>query len=531
MSETPRVLISDALSPRAAAILRDAGIGVDVRAQMPGDLPLEEIVSGYDAILVRSATKLTADLIGRATRLKVIGRAGIGVDNIDVSAASSHGVVVMNTPFGNATTTAEHAIAMLMSVTRNIPQATASMRAGRWDKKKYKGREVTGKTLGIAGLGNIGRIVADRALGLRMKVVAYDPFLTADAADRLGVEKVTFEQLLERADYVTIHTPLIDQTRNLIDAAALARMKKGAFLICCARGGIVDESALLEALESGHLGGAALDVFLQEPPQADHPLLQHPKIILTPHLGASTNEAQEAVAVQIAEQLVAYFDDGTITNALNAWSISGDELRQVGPWLSVAAKLGALAGQVHTGEVERIEVGYHGPVADLGREPMTAHVVSEILNQGVFSGVNAISARAVARDRGISVAVSTSEDHPEFTNLVTVGVAGGGKQTSVHGLVFGKRALRVVSLDGYRLDLVPSGWVMVVNNEDRPGMIGAVGSLLGSRGINVSRLTVGLREPNGKALAVWATDAKVSDEVAEAIAQVDGIVSLRRLRL
>lgn len=526
-----RVLIADDMSATAAQILEATeGIEVDVRTGLTPD-ELREAIGAYDGLLVRSATKVRADIIAAADRLKVIGRAGIGVDNIDVAAATARGIVVMNAPYGNATTTAEHAVAMLMSVSRHIPQATASMRAGRWDKKKFKGREVTGKTVGIIGLGNIGRIVADRLLGLHTRVIAFDPFLTAEAARKLGVEKVDLDTLFETADYVTIHTPLNEHTRGLVDAAAFAKMKPTAYLVHCARGGIVDEQALADALEKGEIAGAALDVMVQEPPPADHPLLANDRVILTPHLGASTVEAQVAVATQIAEQAAAMLTTGTIKHALNTSAVSGDALKALGPWLSLASRLGSLAAQVHTGEVAGVEVVYHGGLCDMDTAPLTAAALVDVLAHKVQTPVNAVNARAVATERGISVRTTDAGDHPDFTNLVSLRLEGPDTNTQIDGSVFGKSNPKIVGVDGYPMEFVPTGHVLLVKNRDTPGIIGAIGTELGGAGVNISRMALSLHDPAGQALSAWSTDAPVDDGALAAIRTAAGVLAAMRLSL
>ena len=526
----PRILVADALSPRAADVLAASGLEVVSRKDL-GTTPVIDVIDGFDGLLVRSATKVDAAMFARASRLKIVGRAGIGVDNVDVAAATANGVVVMNTPLGNATTTAEHAISMMMALTRMIPQATASMKAGRWEKNTFNGREVTGKRIGILGLGNIGKIVADRARGLHMEVLAYDPFLSVSAANELDVQKVDLDQLFAEADYVTIHTPLTEETRHLVGARLLSRMKKGSFLIHCARGGIVDERALLEALDAGTLAGAALDVIEVEPPPADHPLVAHPNVILTPHLGASTVEAQEAVALQIAEQVVAYFRDGTVKNAVNGWSISGSAMVVLQPWVELGARVGALAAQAHTGEVEAVTVRYFGAGASVDRAPVTAHALAAILNHKVHLSAKPLAAASVAAGRGIRVEVVAASDHPDFTNALSVEVVGGGRRTEVIGVVFGRAEPRVVSVDGYRLDLVPTGHVLLIKNEDRPGVIGRIGTALGGNGINVSRLAVGLKREAGHALALWSTDARVPDALLREVAGSPDVIAALRIEL
>ncbi|MBW1880418.1 MAG: phosphoglycerate dehydrogenase [Deltaproteobacteria bacterium] len=525
-----RVLVTDGISDLASDLLRESdSIEVDSLPTLPPGELLEKI-GDYDALMVRSATKVTAEVIARGTKLRLIGRAGIGVDNIDVRAATDRRVVVMNAPSGNATTTAEHAIALLMSVSRHIPQATASMRAGRWDKKKLKGRQVAGKTIGIIGLGNIGRIVADRLLSLKTRVVAYDPFVTEEVAAGLGVELMALQELLSVADYITLHLPHTDKTHYLLDAAAFAAMKQGVYVINCARGGIVEEAALLDALESGKVAGAALDVYEKEPPPADHPLLSHPRVIFTPHLGASTVEAQELVAIEIATQMRDFLETGGTTNALNAPNVPGDALRVLEPYMRLGTHLGTLAGKIHTGDITGVQVCYYGALCDLDTEAITAAAICAALNCKVDPPVNDLSAPLYARENGIAVESTTCGEHPDFTKLVALELHG-PLGTEVHGAVFGKWNMRVVYIDGYELELIPEGRLLVIKNEDRPGVIGAVGTRLGHDEVNVSRLVVGLREGSDEALAVWSLDAPIEEGAVEALRATPGIRAVYVLEL
>lgn len=530
MKSAARVLIADRMSPRAAEILGQMpGIEVLVRAGMSKEELIAEIAA-YDAVAVRSATKLPAEVLSHATRLRVIGRAGIGVDNVDVEAATARGILVMNTPFGNATTTAEHAIAMLMALSRNIPQATASMRAGKWEKKSLQGREVTGKTLGVIGLGNIGRIVANRARGLHMNVIGFDPQINTEAARGLGVERVELDELFARADYVSVHTPLNDATRHLLGAEAFARMKPGAFVINCARGGIVDEAALVAALDEGRIAGAALDVYETEPPPADQPLLSHPKVILTPHLGASTAEAQEIVAVQIAEQIGAFLTEGTVTNGVNSPSVSGPMLAELDAFFELGRCIGALGAQIHGAALDRVELRFAGTLREDERRPITARALAAVMAQRLGRPVNAISAGPLAFEAGVRVETTDCGEHPDFDNSVTLRLVGDGEVTEVEGAVIGEREIRVEGINGFRVDLKPVGHFLLITNEDRPGVIGAVGTVLGERGINVARLSVGQRaRGGGEALAVWSTNDPVPDEVVDRLRATPAVARVLRL--
>src|SRR5437868_4582776 len=407
---SPKVLISDALSPAAVQIFKDRGLEVDFQPNLGKDKDkLAQVIGGFDGLAIRSATKVTPKILEQAKKLKVIGRAGIGVDNVDIPAATARGIIVMNTPFGNSITTAEHAITMMLALAREIPQADASTQAGKWEKNRFLGVEITGKTLGVIGCGNIGSIVADRAQGLKMKVIAYDPFLSAQRAVDLGVEKVELEELFRRADFITLHTPLTDKTRNIIDAAALARMKKGVRIINCARGGLVDENALRAALDSGHVGGAAFDVFSEEPATAN-PLFNHPNVVCTPHLGAATSEAQENVALQVAEQMSDYLLQGAISNAVNFPSITAEEAPKLRPFVALAEKLGSFAGQLTETGLKKVQISYEGQVAQMKTKALTSAAVAGLLRP-MLQDVNVVSAPVVARERGIDVEEVTREGH------------------------------------------------------------------------------------------------------------------------
>lgn len=539
MSDKFRVLISDEMSPRAAEILAASPVvEVDVRFGLSaGDL--RAVIADYDGLLVRSRSKATADVIEAGKRLKIIGRAGIGVDNIDVAAASRRGIIVENAPSGNAVTTAEHALCLLLSLARHIPQATASMKAGKWDKNKFSGTEIMGKTLGVVGLGNIGRIAADRAIGLKMKVVAYDPFIGRDAAARLGVELLSIDELLERADFITVHTPLTSETRGLIGAAALARMKRGALVVNAARGGVVDEAALLAALESGHIGGAALDVFVEEPPPAGSPLVAHPRVICTPHLGASTEEAQEKVAIEVAEQIVAFAEQGEIRNAVNAAALAPEVRGQLAPWLDLCRKLGSLVAQLavaREGEtfVDKLAVEVIGEPGERGAAACTNATLVGLLRPFLAVPVNDINARIIAADRSIEVSEIRRDRDRDLAAAIAVTATCGDRVRLVKGTLYhvGDRVeARVVQIDDYLVEAVPSGTILVVENENRPGVIGAVGSALGMRGINVNGLYVGLGRQRRLALELWCVDSPLGDDVVAEIRQLAPVSSAQVVQL
>ena len=529
-----RVLLSDSLGPEGLARLREQpDLEVDAK---PGLSPAElmEIIGQYDALVVRSATKVTADVIARADRLRVIGRAGIGVDNIDVDAATKRGIVVMNTPGGSNVTTAEHAIAMLLALARNIPQAAAAVRAGEWPRSKWIGTELCNKVLGIIGLGNIGAIVAERAVGLRMKVIAYDPFVTPEAAARLRVELVSLDQLIPRADFITIHTPLTAETRGLIGRVSIARMKRGVRIINCARGGIVDEAALADAIREGQVAGAALDVFEQEPPPADHPLRTLDQVIATPHLGASTAEAQVNVAVAIALQVAEFLTKGTINNAVNAPSLSPEVLQVLRPYLRLAEKLGSLAAQLAPGAPAEVSILATGEVAERELKSLATAVLRGLLDQlidlDVNYSVNYVNAPTIARDRGIRV-IQAHAPASDYANAITVEVKRSEGTTRVQGAVFGSDTVRLTGIGGFRMEAVPEGYILMLHNRDVPGVVGRVGTLLGENAINIAGLQLGRESIGGMALSLFHVDEPVPPPVLARLRTLPQIVSAELLHL
>ncbi len=525
-----RVLVSDDLSPEAVRILKDAGLEVDVKVGLKADA-LEAIVGEYDGLAVRSATKCTAKLLEKATRLKVIGRAGVGVDNVDLDAATRRGVVVMNTPGGSAVTVAELALAMIMSLYRHVPAATASVKAGKWDKKRFQGRELAGKTLGVVGIGNIGSVLVERALAMKMRVVAYDPFITPEAAGKLGAELVDLERLWPEADVISLHVPLTDQTRNLVDAATIAKMKKGAILVNCARGGVVDERALAEALASGHLGGAALDVFEKEPPAPDHPLLKQDNFVCTPHIGASTEEAQSAVAVAIAEQLVAYLRDGVVKNAVNAPGLPKEIMDQLAPYLPLAEKLGALAAQLVPQGPSEVAVEVSGELAAIPMRPLAARALVGILRHFLETPVNEVNAPSIARERGIHVREARSAEPHDWASLVSVTVRGAGGETTVAGTVYGKREARIVRVGNFRVEAVPEGHVIVCENDDAPGVIGNLGTALAAAGVNIARISLSRLEDRSGAFSFLNVDQAPTPEMLERIRRLPHVRTVKAIRL
>jgi D-3-phosphoglycerate dehydrogenase len=504
----PKVLISDALSPAAVQIFKDRGVEVDFQPSLGKDKDkLAEIIGDYDGLAIRSATKATAKIIERAKKLKVIGRAGIGVDNVEIPAATAKGIIVMNTPFGNSITTAEHAITLMLALAREIPQADASTQAGKWEKNRFMGVEITGKVLGIVGCGNIGSIVADRAMGLRMKVIAYDPFLSPERALDLGVDKVDLDELFRRADFITLHTPLTEKTRNIIDAPALAKMKKGVRIINCARGGLVDEQALIVALNAKHVAGAALDVFSEEP-ATKNVLFGHPNVICTPHLGASTTEAQENVALQIAEQMSDYLLTGAISNAINFPSITAEEAPKLKPFIELAEKLGSFAGQLTETGISKVEITYEGHVAEMKIKALTSAVLAGLLRP-MLGEVNVVSAPVVAKERGIVVDEVVRAAQSDYESLITVTVATERQQRSVSGTVYHDGKPRLVDVKGIRVDAEFGKSMIYVTNEDKPGFIGKFASLLGDAKINIATFHLGRTTPGGDAIALVEVDGAV----------------------
>jgi len=508
----PKVLISDALSPAAVQIFKDRGIEVDFQPALGKDKEkLAAVVGNFDGLAVRSATKVTSKVLEQARNLKVIGRAGIGVDNVDIPAATARGIIVMNTPFGNSITTAEHAISLMLALARQIPEADASTRAGKWEKNKFMGVEIFGKTLGVIGCGNIGSIVADRATGLRMKVVAFDPFLSQERADDLGVEKVEIDQLFRRADFITLHTPLTDKTRNIINAGAIKNMKKGVRIINCARGGLVDEAALYEALKSGQVAGAAFDVFVTEP-ATENPLFHLPNVVCTPHLGAATSEAQENVALQIAEQMSDYLLRGAITNAINFPSISAEEAPKLKPFIALAEKLGSFAGQLTETGISKVQLAYEGAVAQMNTKALTSAALAGLLRP-MLGDVNVVSAPVVAKERGIVIEEVTREMPEDYESLITVTVTTERQTRHVSGTVFADGRPRIVNIKGIRMDAEFGPSMIYITNLDKPGFIGKFSSTLGEAGINIATFHVGRDAPGGNAVALIEIDGDLPEAV------------------
>jgi len=523
----PKVLISDSMDPNAAEIFRANGLEVDEKTGLSKD-ELKAIIGGYDGLAIRSATKVTADVLEAATNLKVIGRAGIGVDNVDIPAATARGIVVMNTPFGNSITTAEHAVAMVFALARELPAADSSTQAGKWEKNRFMGVELTGKTLGLIGAGNIGSIVADRARGLKMKVVAYDPFLTPERAVDLGIEKGSLDELLARADFITLHTPLTDQTRNILSRENLAKTKRGVRIVNCARGGLIDEVALKDALESGQVAGAALDVFVDEPAK-QNPLFGTPGLIATPHLGASTTEAQVNVAIQVAEQISEFLTRGGVTNALNMPSLSAEEAPKLKPYMALAEKLGSLVGQLAHGSLAGLSIEAEGAAAELNLKPITGAVLAGFMR--VHSDtVNMVNAPFLAKERGLDVREIRHDREGDYHTLLRVAAITSGGERSVAGTLFGNSAPRLVEIFGIKVEAELEGEMIYIVNEDAPGFIGRLGSVLGEANVNIGTFHLGRRAAGGEAVALVSVDSHVGEAMEARLAALPGVKRVKALR-
>ncbi|MFA7429515.1 MAG: phosphoglycerate dehydrogenase [Rhodospirillaceae bacterium] len=522
----PKVLVSDTLSPAAVRAFEERGIVVDVKTGLSAD-ELKSIIPEYDGLAIRSATKVTADVLAVASNLKVVGRAGIGVDNVDVPAASQRGVVVMNTPFGNAITTAEHTIAMMMSMARSIPEANASTHAGKWEKSRFMGMELFAKTLGVIGCGNIGAIVADRAQGLKMRVVAFDPYLSQERAVELGVERVELDELLARADIITLHTPLTDGTRGIINAAALAKTKQGVCIVNCARGGLVVEADLKAALDSAHVRAAALDVFEAEPAKAN-PLFGMDNVVCTPHLGASTEEAQENVALQVAEQMADYLLSGAVTNALNMPSVSAEDAPRLRPYMRLAEQIGSFAGQITTSSLSQVTVEYQGDAAALNVKPLTAILLQGLLAPQMES-VNMVNAPLIAKERDIQVSEVRTESCADYHSVVRLTVTTERQTRTVAGTLFGGDKPRIIDINGISVEAELGRHVLYVVNEDKPGFIGALGTVLGTGGVNIASFHLGRDARGGRAIALVSVDQPVADGLLDQVQALPNVVQAMAL--
>ncbi|MEW6676144.1 MAG: phosphoglycerate dehydrogenase [Nitrospirota bacterium] len=525
-----KVLISDNISPRGIEILKNAGLEVDVKIGMRSE-ELKACIGDYNGLIIRSATKVTSEIIDAATNLKVIGRAGSGLDNVDMTSATKKGIVVMNTPGGNTITTAEHTIALMFALARQIPQATMSMKSGKWEKKRFMGVELFNKTLGIIGLGNIGRQVAKRAQGLAMNVVAYDPFLSEDKAKALGVEKVELAELFNRSDFITIHTPITPDTKNLINAETIKMMKDGVRIINCARGGIINERDLYDAIRAGKVAGAALDVFEKEPPENDNLLLSVDNIICTPHLGAATEEAQENVAVAVAEQIVDYLIYGTIRNAVNFPSIPADQVARLQPYINLAEKLGGFAAQIFEGGVTGMTIEYRGEASEINTAPVTIAAIKGFLTPILEETVNFVNAPFIAKERGIEVKEMRSTDAGDYQSMVAIRIKAKDRESYLAGTLFSKKDPRIVAIDNFKVEIVPDGELLFIYNNDKPGVIGNIGTLFGKNNINIARMHFGRETAGGRAISVLSIDTPATPQIIEKIKRLPNIISVKQITL
>ncbi len=524
-----KILITDPIEQSCVDILTREGFQVDLKPGLPAE-EIKQIIHEYAALVVRSGTKVTADIIEKATSMKVIGRAGAGVDNIDSVAASRKGIIVMNTPGGNTLSTAEHTFSMLMALARNIPNANASLVAGRWDRKKYMGTELYGKTLGVVGLGKIGREVALRAQAFGMVTIGYDPVLGADVASKMNVELVTLDEIYRRSDFITVHTPLSDETRGLLNEQTIAKCKKGVRIINCARGGIVDETALLKALDSGHVAGAALDVFVEEPPK-DYTLAKHPKVVATPHLGASTEEAQEKVAIQIAEQIADALKDRGIVGAVNAAALQSGVPNEIKPFLLLAEKLGSLQAQVMKGQLKELSIDLTGELMHKHSELIKAGVLRGLFSKLMSQPVNYINAPVMAQSMGVKISEKKEVDSGDYANLLTIGYKTDIEERSFAGTVFGGKHLKIVRLDKYYVEGNPNGTFLYYTNTDRPGMLAKVGTLLAEANINIAGLSLGRSGVGERALTVVGVDNPIPETVLKKVAALDGVFNAKVVTL
>jgi D-3-phosphoglycerate dehydrogenase len=525
-----KVLVSDPLSDVGIKIFEGTpGIEVDVITDLTPK-ELKGIIGQYNALVIRSATKVTAEILDAAHNLKVIGRAGIGLDNVDMPAASKRGIVVMNTPEGNTITAAEHTIAMIMALSRNIPQATASLKQGKWEKKKFQGQEVFNKTLGVIGVGRIGRLVAEMAKGMKMKVVVYDPYIKPDTIEKLDLEPVSFDELVQRSDYITIHTPSTDETINMINSKTIARMKRGAMLVNCARGNIVNQDDLYEALKTGHLAGAALDVFSEEPP-GKIKLMTLTNFICTPHLAASTKEAQEKVAKDVSEQIVDYLLYGSVRNAVNVPSISPELITTLRPYAMLAERMGSFQTQLADGPLLEVEVNYFGKITEYDVTPLTTSMLKGVLTPILRDEVNFVNAPLIATERGIKVVESKTKTAEDYSNLITITVRTSAGKNIVSGTIFGNNLPRILRINDFYLEAIPEGHNLLINNLDVPGVIGSIASTLGRQGVNIGRMQVGEEKEKKQNVIFLATDVSVSDETLDKLQGLENVFSVRRIEL
>jgi D-3-phosphoglycerate dehydrogenase / 2-oxoglutarate reductase len=526
-----KILVSDSLAPQCLEVFKRAhGFEVDVRIGLKPD-ELKRICANYDGWVIRSGTRITAELIEAATNLKVIGRAGVGFENIDVDAATQRGIVVMNTPGGNNVTTGEHTISLMMALARHIPQAVASLKNGKWERNKFVGVELCNKTIGVIGLGNVGRIVAERAAGLRMKVFGYDPFISGENIARMEVEPATLDEIFSKADFITVHVPLTPETQGLVNREAFAKMKPGVRIINCARGGIVDEKDLADAIKEGKVAGAALDVYVDEPPPADHPLLKMEQVITTPHLGASTDEAQLNVAVAVAEQMVDFLTEGLVRYAVNVPSVSPELFKILRPYLILAEKLGSLQVQMADVLPQSVHVEYRGEVTQYNIAPLTLAVLKGMLTPVMEASVNYVNAPILAKERGIQVVESKSSKAGDFSSSITVKIATGDREVEVEGAIFGDKHPRIVRVDNFYLEAAPEGYILILRNKDVPGVVGNVGTILGKNGINIAGMELGRGAKGGNAISFIHVDDQIPKETMEELRNLPQTVSAELVKL
>lgn len=524
-----KILVSDNISPKGVKIFEKAGLKVDVKTGMKPE-ELKKVIGRYEGLVIRSATKVTSDILDAAEKLMVIGRAGSGLDNVDREAATKKGIVVMNTPGGNTITTAEHTVALMISMARMIPQATHSMKQGRWEKKKFMGVELYNKTLGIIGLGNIGSHVAKIALGMGMHVIAYDPHLSEEKKKTLGVTVVGLEQLFKNADFISLHIPRTPETENLINEKSIGTMKKGVRIVNASRGGVVDEGALYRALQSGKVAAAALDVFGTEPPEHS-PLFDLDTFICTPHLGASTQDAQENVAVAVAQQIVDYLVHGTIRHAVNFPSVSADVLPSLQPYINLAERMGSFISQNFDGGIEAVTIEYRGTVSEMMLAPITIAVLKGILTPILRETVNFINAPFIAKERGIEVKELTTDDAGDYHSMLVLKVKSGKKKSTISGILHGKQDPRIISLNGFAVEIIPEGDMLIVENNDKPGVIGNIGSTLGKNKINIARMQFGRESRGGRAISVVSVDTQATKNILASIKKLPNIVSVKQIHL
>ncbi len=524
-----KVLVSDNISTKGIEILKKAGLDVDVKTGMKPE-ELVAVIGDYHGLVVRSATKVTAKIIDAASNLKVIGRAGSGLDNVDLTAATKKGIVVMNTPGGNTITTAEHTFSLMCAIARQIPQATASMKEGKWEKKRFMGVELFNKTLGVIGIGNIGSQVAKRAQAFAMNVIAYDPFLSEEKAKDMGVEKVNLEELFRRSDFITIHTPITAETRNMINKETIKIMKGGVMIINCARGGIVNEKDLYDALVEGKVSGAALDVFEKEPAQ-NNPLLTLDSVVSTPHLGAATKEAQENVATAIAEQIADYLVQGTIRNAVNFPSIPADQVARLQPYINLSEKLGLFSAQIFEGGVTEITIEYRGEASEIDTAPVKIAAIKGFLSPILEETVNFVNAPFIAKERGIEVKETKSADAGDYQSMIALRIKAKDKESYITGTLFSRKDPRIVAVDGFKIEIVPEGELLFIHNNDRPGVIGNIGTLLSKNNINIARMQFGREAPGGRAISVITIDSPAAPDIIEEIKALPNVLFLKRITL